>query len=62
MRGYSMDNEILNDIYDILAQNKVDKGARESILAMIDHVDNDTDEIVFNGNSGKQFVLRMEMR
>lgn len=57
-----MDNEILNDIYDILAQNKVDKGARESILAMIDHVDNDTDEIVFNGNSGKQFVLRMEMR
>ena len=57
-----MDNEFLNDVYDILAQNKVDKGAKEGILAIIDHVDNEKDEIVFIGNNGKQFVLKWEMR
>jgi hypothetical protein len=55
------DTELLNDIYDVLAQNNdmVKQDARDNITNLIDHVDSDRKAIVFINSKGEEFELRL---
>lgn len=51
--------DFMTAIYDILAQNSVDQGARDEITEVIDHVDYDRNAIVFKTSFGKEYELQL---
>ena len=51
--------EFLNAVYDILAQNPVNADEKADILGLIDHVDTGRNSIVFiNPKTGANFELQ----
>lgn len=51
--------ELMNTIYDILAQNSTDFYDRQQILELIDHVDTGRNAIVFKTAKGNEFELQL---
>lgn len=53
--------KIIDDIYDILAQNSewATQGVKDNITSMIDYVDDDREAIVFRDNKGREFELQL---
>lgn len=52
---------LIDDIYDILAQNEqwATQGVKDSITNMIDYVDDDRQAIVFRDSKGREFELQL---
>lgn len=52
---------IIDDIYDVLAQNEqwATQGVKDNITAMIDYVDDDRKAIVFRDSKGNEFELQL---
>lgn len=53
------DYDFLTTVYDMLAQNDVEMSMKDEITRVIDHVDYDTNEIVFRLSSGREFELKL---
>jgi len=53
--------KIIDDIYDILAQNDnwATQGVKDNITSMIDYVDDDREVIVFRDKRGHEFELQL---
>lgn len=53
--------KIIDDIYDILAQNDqwATQEVKDSITNMIEYVDDDRNVIVFRDSKGREFELRL---
>jgi len=51
--------EVLNAIYDLIAQNPVDMVTRDRLTALVDHVDTGQNTIVFRDEKGKEFELKL---
>lgn len=52
------DKEMLETIYDILAQNTVAPDKAQEVLNRIDHIDYDDMTIVFDQNDNTSFTLQ----
>jgi hypothetical protein len=52
--------DLLETVYDILANNEVAQQAREEVARRIDHIDYDVHEIVFDG--GKVILALADLR
>lgn len=53
------DYDFLTTVYDMLAQNDVEMSMKDEITRVIDHVDYDTNEVVFRLDNGRQFELKL---
>lgn len=51
--------DFMNTVYDMLAQNEVDKTDRQQVTDLIDHVDLQRNSIVFLNDDGKEFELKL---
>jgi len=51
--------EVLNAIYDLIAQNPVDMVTRDKLTALVDHVDTGQNAITFRDVRGKEFELKL---
>jgi hypothetical protein len=51
--------EFMNAVYDLLAQNNISKDEHNHITELIDYVDLDRNAIVFRTNKGKEFQLQL---
>lgn len=51
--------DLLNSVYDLIAQNGVSQDERDDLTDLVDHVDLDRQTIVFKGRRGHEFELRL---
>ena len=51
--------ELMNVIYDLLAQNEVTPEDHNHITDLVDHVDTERNSIVFINAKGKEFELQL---
>jgi hypothetical protein len=55
-----MDNQnFMNSVYDILAQNQLELLEHDSITGLIDSVDLDRNAILFRTENGNEFELQL---
>lgn len=55
-------NDILEIIYDILAQNNVTQSDRDLVTSYIDHIDYDNGQIVFKNSKGQLIYFKHEVK
>jgi hypothetical protein len=58
--GGNMSNyELMNALYDIIAQNDVTQADRDEITQVLDYVDLESNSIVFRLDNGREFQLKL---